>query len=124
MGIFEDRVYVSKLIRQVLISQICVREAVLNFPHDSEDKSIKAAYHALVHFEADEDLRRKDDIYREEQDDYLEYISQALERGENLPENIIKNYEKFYSSDSIPHKKNIKGFLKSFFRFLNVENKE
>ena len=45
----QDRVNVAFLIRQVLISRMCVREAVLNFPRDTDDKSIQAAYHALVH---------------------------------------------------------------------------
>ncbi len=116
-----DRKFVASLIRQVLISRVCVREAILNFPRDVDDSSIQAAYHALVHYEADEDLRRRDDVYREEQDDYLEFISQVLERGEELPENIIKNYEKYYDCANIPHEQNSKGFLKSFFRFLNIK---
>jgi hypothetical protein len=115
-----DKSLVAGLIRQVLISRMCVREAILQFPPDTEDKSIQAAYHALVHYEADEDLRRRDEVYREEQDDYLEFIAQILERNEELPENIIKNYEKYYSCTNIPHEHNTRGFLKSFFRFLNI----
>lgn len=122
MGVFEDRVLVADLIRQVLISRMCVREAVLNFPRDTQDKSIHAAYHALVHYEADEELRKRDNLYREEQDDYLEFLSSLLERGEDLPENIIKNYEKYYESANIPHEKNTKGFLKGFLKFLNVKD--
>ena len=91
MSVFEDRRFVAALIRQVLISRLCVREAILNFPKDTEDKSIQAAFHALVHYEADEDLRARDELYREEQDDYLEFISNLLERGEDVPENIIQN---------------------------------
>ncbi len=118
-----ERALVAELIRQVLISRVCVREAILRFPRDTEDKSIHAAYHALVHYEADEDLRKRDDIYREEQDDYLEFISQILEKGEDLPENIINNYENYYACANIPHEENAKGFLKSFFRFLNIREK-
>ncbi len=117
----QDRVNVAFLIRQVLISRMCVREAVLNFPRDTDDKSIQAAYHALVHYEADEELRARDNAYREEQDDYLEFISQVLERGEDLPENIIENYEKYYSCANIPHEKNAKGFFRSFWKFLNIK---
>ena len=91
-----DRAIVAALIRQVLISRLCVREAILQFPRDTEDKSIQAAYHALVHHEADEELRARDELYKEEQDDYLEFISQVLERGEDLPDNIIQSYEKYY----------------------------
>ena len=107
MSVFEDRRFVAALIRQVLISRLCVREAILNFPKDTEDKSIQAAFHALVHYEADEDLRARDELYREEQDDYLEFISNLLERGEDVPENIIQNYEKYYTCANIPH---LKGF--------------
>ena len=122
MGAFEDRVLVANLIRQVLISSMCVREAILRFPRDTEDKSIHAAYHALVHYEADEDLRNRDNLYREEQDDYLEFIANLLERGEDLPENIIKNYEKYYEYANIPHEKNTKGFFKGFLKFLNIKD--
>lgn len=118
----DDRVFVAGLIRQVLISRICVREAILNFPRDTNDKSIHAAYHALVHFEADEDLRIRDELYREEQNDYLEFISQILERGEELPENIINNYEKYYACANIRHEENAKGFLRGFLRFLNIKS--
>lgn len=118
-----DRIFVAQLIRQVLISRVCVREAILQFPRDTDDKSIHAAYHALVHYEADEDLRRRDELYREQQDDYLEFISQQLESGQDLPENIIKNYEKYYSCANILHEENTKGFLKGFFRFLNIKER-
>lgn len=116
----EDRKLVGELIKQVLISRLCVREALLKFPHDSEDKSIHAAYHALVHYEADEDLRARDDVYKDEQDDYLEYLSDTISNGEQLPNNIIENYEKYYSGANILHEQNTKGFLKGFFRFLNI----
>ena len=118
-----DRALVADLIRQVLISRMCVREAVLNFPRDTDDKSIHAVYHALVHYEADEDLRRRDVVYREEQDDYLEFLADLMERGEDIPENIIQNYENYHACANIPHEKNSKGFLKSFFRFLNIREK-
>jgi hypothetical protein len=115
----DDKKLVAHLIRQVLIYQTPAREAVLRFP-DTKDKSIDAAYHALVHFEADEDLRNRDPLYKEEQDDYLEFLANTLEKGSDLPDNIIRNYEKFYETTSIPHEQNSKGFWKSFMRFLNI----
>lgn len=120
-GEFNKREYVALLIRKVLIGAITVGEAVKNFPFDSGDKSLEAAYHAIVHYEADEDLRRRDILYREEQDDYLEMISQTLEKGESLPDNIIRNYEKYYSEKSIPHSHDKAGSIRSFLRFLNIE---
>ena len=119
----EDRARVAELIRKVLMGYICVREAILAFPKDSEDASIIAAYHALVHYEADEDLRRRDELYKEEQNDYLEFISYILKQGNDLPDNIIKNYEKYYKAACLPHENNAKGFLHSFFKFLNIEEK-
>ena len=120
---FEDRVKVAELVRKVRIGDMCVREALLQFTPDSEDSSIQAAYHALVHYEADEDLRRRDALYKEEQDDYIEFISFTLEKGDSLPDNIIKSYNRYYKSAPIPHAHNQKGFWKGFLRFLNIEEK-
>ncbi len=117
----ENRAFVAVLIRKVLIGALTVGEAVKNFPFDTGDKSLNAAYHALVHYEADEDLRRRDILYREEQDDYLEMIAHTLESGESLPDNIIRNYELYYPDNSVPHKHDKAGALKSFFRFLNIK---
>ncbi len=116
----ESRKKVAELLRNVRLGQMHVREALLAFPDETDDKSIMASYHALVHYEADEDLRRRDDLYREEQDDYIEFLSYIMDRGEDLPENIIKSYEKYYKSANIPHSKDTKGFMESFFRFLNI----
>ncbi|MBP3924326.1 hypothetical protein J6E39_03700 [bacterium] len=116
----EYRTNVASLIRFVLIGELCVREAILKFPRDCNDTSIDAAYHALVHYEADEDLRLRDPLYKEEQDDYLEMIASTLEKGDSLPQNIIANYNKYYKETSIPHQNNKAGILKSFFRYLNI----
>ncbi len=117
----ENRAFVAVLIRKVLIGALTVGEAVRNFPFDTGDKSLEAAYHALVHYEADEDLRRRDLMYREEQDEYMEMIAYTLDKGDSLPDNIIRNYEKYYSEASIPHKHDRKGAIRSFLRFLNVK---
>lgn len=116
----EDRKVVADLLRGVRLGSRRVREALLAFPNVTDDKSIMAAYHALVHYEADEDLRNRDALYKEEQDDYIEFLSHILERGEDLPENIIRNYEQYYESANIPKSNDIKGFWQRFFRFLNV----
>lgn len=117
----ENRAFVAVLIRKVLIGALTVGKAVRNFPFDTGDKSLEAAYHALVHYEADEDLRRRDLMYREEQDEYMEMIAYTLDKGDSLPDNIIRNYEKYYSESSIPHKHDRKGAIRSFLRFLNVK---
>lgn len=109
-----NRVYVANLLRLVRVGQLSVREAMLNYPKDTKDESLIAAYHALIHYEADEDIRAQDLLYREEQDNYLEFIYTILERGQDLPQNIIDNYKKYYSSAPILHNKGFKGFWKSF----------
>lgn len=83
-------------------------------------KSIECAYHALVHFEADEDLRYRDFDYREEQDDYLEFIAQTLAEGKSLPRNIIADYEPYYHGVSRRWENGTKGFWKEFLRFINL----
>ena len=120
----EDRVFVAKLLRSVRIGNCGVREALMQYPRDTDDESLIAVYHALIHYEADEDLRRRDALYREEQDDYIESLSYILEKGEDLPQNIIDNYKKYYDTVPILHKKDIRGFLKSFFKLLNIGRKK
>ena len=119
MTIFQDRARVGRLIIAVLTNQKKVRDALLLFP-ESEDKNIKCAYHALVHYEADEDLRYKDIEYREEQDDYLEFIAQYLIQGKELPKNIIGDYEDYYKDIAHKWQGGFKGFLKEFLRFINI----
>lgn len=115
-----ERKDVSRLIYLVLADTLIVREAILKFPKDANDASIKAAYHALVHREADEDLRREDLDYRDEQDDYLEFIAQILQEGNPLPKNVIKSYNKYYKDANTPHSESMKGLIKSLCKFLNV----
>lgn len=116
----EERKEVSRLIYMVLVESLSVKDAILKFPKDSDDQSIKAAYHALIHLEADEDIRRRDLSYKGEQNDFLEFIAQILQTGESLPQNIIKNYDKYYKNISTPHSKGMKGLIKSLCKFLNV----
>ncbi|MBR6127116.1 hypothetical protein IKQ21_05470 [bacterium] len=114
-----NRKFVGRLIFSVLTSRRSVREAIALFP-DSMDKNIECAYHALVHYEADEDMRYQDIEYREEQDDYLEFIAQNLVEGKELPRNIIADYEDYYKGVAKPWVAGIKGFLKEFARFINT----
>lgn len=123
MTVRENRAYVSRLIINVLTDKICVREAILHFPEDKRDKSLTAAYHALVHREADEDLRRNDLFYREEQDEFLEFIAEVLAKGEDLPSNIINNYKPYYSGISLKDKSGAKGIVEALNRYLNIKPK-
>jgi len=107
---------VSDLIIQVLAEKITIREAVKAFPHDTEDESIKCALHALLHYEADEDYRKKDPEYAEEQIDHLENIANLLKNNEPLPVNIIEEYRKYYEDVPIWSQKGWKNILKNLFR--------
>ena len=119
MDNLNNRRFVGRLVYAVLTERKTVREALLLFP-ETKDKNIECAYHALVHFEADEDLRYKDFEYREEQNDYLEFIAQTLVEGKDLPKNIIADYEEYYHGVSRPWHSGIKGFFKEFLRFINI----
>ena len=122
MGNIEEyRVFVSELIRKVLVGELSVRNAATLFPSDTKDKSIEAAFHALIHYEADEDIRRRDILYRDEQDDYLTLIFQTLEQGKSLPDNIIRNYEKYYKSADIPRPNDFRSNVIRFWRFLTFK---
>lgn len=115
----QNRKYTGRLVYAVLTERKSVREALILFP-DSKDKSIECAYHALVHFEADQDIRYKDFEYREEQNDYLEFIAETLCQGKSLPRNIIADYEPYYKGISHRWKNGLHGFLKEFLRFINI----
>lgn len=115
------RIEVSKLIMYVLTDRILTRKALLGFPPDVKDPSIQAAWHALCHRESDEELRAKDHLYAEEQDNYLEMIAFTLQNGDELPKNIINSYKKYHSNALIPHEKGLKGAWQEILTFLNIE---
>lgn len=119
-GCKEERKNVSRLIYMVLAETLSVREAILRFPKDVNDSSVKTAYHALIHLEADEDFRKTNLEYTDEQDDYLEFIAQILQTGDPLPQNIIESYNKYYKNIDTPHSESMKGLIKSLCKFLNV----
>ena len=120
MGRLDDREFVARLILSVLTGRITVREAILHFP-ESNDKNLHAAYHALIHYEADEDQRYKDIEFKEEQDEYLSMIAEILSEGKDLPKNIIKSYESYYPEIELPKSKTIISFIKSVCKFLNIK---
>ncbi len=96
----KDRIKVSELIYAVITSKISVLDALKEFPKNLGDPTLNAAFHALIHFEADEELRKNDADYKDEQDLYLADIAEILSQGHALPYNIIEEYEK-YHKDSL-----------------------
>ncbi len=116
------RVFVSRLIKQVLVGKITVSAALKAFPNNyAVDESLDTAFHALVHFEADEDLRKRDALYREEQDEYLQYLAEVLERGDDIAVNIIGEYKKYYSEAPIYKDVNDKYKFSKLFKFINIK---
>ena len=108
---------VSDLIMKVLAGKISIQEAVKKFPPDTNDESIECVLHALLHFEADEDFRKNDPVYAQEQVDHLENMANLLKNDESLPLNIIEEYRKYYEESPIISKKGIINTLKNIFRF-------
>lgn len=117
ISIEDARKQVAELVFKVLTESLCVREAIKLFPAEVYDHSLIGTWHALVHYEADEDLRRQDIEYSEEQDSYLEMIAFTLQDGKALPQNVLSEYEKYYDEALIPRKKGIKSWLKSLMKF-------
>jgi len=114
----EAKKQTSELIFKVLSNNLCVREAIKLFPPDTHDPSIECAWHALVHYEADDEYRKKDPQYAEEQDHYLEMIGALLRDGKNIPVNIIQSYNKYYDMTLIPRGHGFWSLLKYLFRFI------
>lgn len=121
MSRVKNRQIVSELIIKVITEQISVSNALLKFPRDKFDKTIECAWHALIHYEADEDLRAKDIDFREEQDEFLYFLSTLLKEGKDLPINILKDYKKFHGGAPMPvDEKSFWSKILKLFRFINV----
>ncbi len=102
----------------VLTKKISIREALADFPKDCEDKTIIASWHALCHLEADEDIRFKDSLYKQEQDKYIEFIAYTLQKGEALPQNIINSYLPYHNAALISETMTLKGIIHKLKKFL------
>ena len=92
-----ERKLVAKLIMYVLVEKLCVREALLKFPKNCDDKCISVAWHALMHFEADEDISVRDKLFKDVQVDFLEGLYNILSQGHDLPEELIDGYNIYHS---------------------------
>lgn len=117
-NIIKYRQQAGLLIQKVLNGTMQVRVALLNFPADVNDESVKAAWHALCHLGSDEEIRIKDTLYAEEQDLFLAQISNTLVTGEALPDYVTEAYKPYYEEPLTPHKKGIKGFFAEMKNFL------
>lgn len=115
-SVIQAKKNLSGLIFDILTEKINVQDSIKFFPQDIEDESVECALHAILHFEADEDFRKYEPDYYEEQKDYLAYIAELFSRGEDLPANIIAEYKNYYEAAPSTGKKGIINMLKNLFR--------
>ena len=115
----KERQLTGNIIIAVLTERISVKKGLLLFPKGCADPSVQAAWHALCHYEADEDIRAKDIEYNNQQIELLEMIAFAFKDGSPLPQNIIEAYHPYYKDDPISYETGLKGFVKKFLRFIN-----
>ena len=121
MSRLANRQKVADLIIGVLTGQVIVREALLQFP-STTDTSVECAWHALVHLEADEDLRARDPEYKTEQDEYLMFISDTLRLGQDLPANILKEYKSWHGGAPLPtDEDSLWSKMLALFRFIHIK---
>lgn len=116
----KDRQYVGHIIINVLTERIKVKDALLLFPKDCHDESVQTAWHALCHFEADEDISSKDKLFLQEQLEYLEFIAFTFKDGKELPQNIIDSYKQYHEEALIPHRSGLDGIVKKLFKNINT----
>ena len=116
--IISARKMVGILLYDIISRKITPFEAIQKFPKDIDDISVKIAWHAIIHFDSDEDIRKKDNLYAHEQMLYIESLAKILLEGNPLPENILSEYEDLYQETILPKKVTFKEYLKSVFRFI------
>ena len=133
LKIYKNRLFVASLIEDVLSEKISVLDALSKFPKDKNDINIKCAFDALMHREADEDLRRKIRDYAITQDEFLEDLAYILKENQKLPycqcekyacqklpKNIVDEYLKYHNEDLVGENLTfIKSVLKNFKRMIN-----
>ena len=87
----------GNLLYSVIGNTITPFEATKFFPKNVDDISLKIAWHALIHYDADEEMRVENPEYAEEQIKYIEMLAKILVTGDELPENMLQEYEELYS---------------------------
>ncbi len=120
----EDKISLRKKVSNTLFSvlsgETSVLSALSNFPKNTDDKSVNVCFHILMHLEADEDIRKSDNDYREEQYDFILNIAQILQEGGDIPINIIKEYNDFYKETLIYPEINKETIISRLKKFINI----
>ncbi len=114
-----ERKLAADVIIGVLTEHICVRDGLLMFPK-TDDPSVQAAWHALCHYEADEDIRRRDIEYANQQQELLEMIAFTFKDGKELPANIIASYKPYYEEALVRDTKSFSYVIHTLLKYLNV----
>ena len=117
----KERKLVAELIMDVLVNKSNVKDALLKFPKNCEDEAVAVAWHALMHFEADEEISSKDLLFRDVQVDFLEGLYNILIEGYNLPDNLIKGYNKYHSNVDTTHSVGKDYFWHEMKKNLNIQ---
>lgn len=118
--IINTRRKVAKLLVDVMLGKMTVLSALKSFPNNSPDASVNVCFHILVHYESDEDIRKKDALYKETQDDFIVETAETLAKGESLPVNIINEYKDYYGDDLIYHEMTRANIIKRLQKSINL----
>ena len=120
LKIYQNRLLVSDLIYDVLSQKKTVSQALSLFPKERDDINLKCAFDALMHREADEDLRAKEEGYADVQDEFLADLAHILKENEKLPKNIVDEYLKYHQDNLMGDwEKPLKSILKNFKKMIN-----
>ena len=109
----------GKLLYMLIEGSISAFEATKYFPKNVDDISLKIAWHAMLHYDADEEIRIKNPDYAQEQILHIENLAKILSKGDELPQNMLDDYEEIYKTTVLPKNYNWLGKLKAFFRLIN-----
>jgi len=109
----------GKILFSVISGALTTFEAIKYFPKNVEDTSVKIAWHALLHYDADEEIRLREPDFAQEQIKYLELLAKILSEGNELPKNMLQDYEELYIDTVMPKRYDFFGKLKAFFRFTH-----
>lgn len=112
------REIVSELIIKLLAEKITLKEFVQEFPAYNTDESLECAYHAVLHYDSDDEYRKNDIEYATEQINHLKHIADLLENNESLPVNMIEEYRQYYEKVPILSPKGFKNILKNLFKMI------
>lgn len=85
----ERRKIAGQLLQEVLAGNTSPASARDRWPDSGGDASLDSAFHALFHFEDDEDVRKRDPKYADWQTSQLKQLADALLRGTSVSEDQI-----------------------------------